>query len=167
MAWPAGRKPEPSDVKIGWLGFVPYLGFVHWRRLIQPVLSRLDAQLTARAPSWEGWRIEGAQLQFVRLLSQSIAAEMGWPSEYFIPNDPLDIVLFPHSGGDGGELIHALYQVEKTLGVRLDRTFIRNLPSETTYGEFAERCWNAVEDSRLRKDSVADNGTRRDSLRKP
>jgi hypothetical protein len=65
-----------------------------------PILEQFDAQLNRRPPTWDRWQAAGARLEFIRLLSGAIADEMRWPNVFFIPEDPLQIVLLPHWQGN-------------------------------------------------------------------
>jgi hypothetical protein len=120
--------------------------------MLRPILDQLDEQLRLRPPSWACWRSSGAHLEFIQLLSLLIADEMEWPNNRFIPGDALDAVLYPHSGGDGGELMHIFDLIKRRVGVQLWGVLDRNYITPATYGDFVERCWAWVESSTWARD---------------
>jgi len=63
----------------------------------------------------------GNDPQRVRLAQAVCAAakqEMGWPSDYFIPDDPFDIVFWPHE--DALDQMCAVLDIEERLEIVID-----------------------------------------------
>ena len=133
LRWPEGSRPKFEGARVNSLWrFVPIVGMISQRaserRMMKPILDQLDEQLLLRPPSWGCWRSSDARLEFVQLLSLLIADEMEWPNNRFLPGDALDVLLFPHSGGDGGELLEIICHMQRRVGVKvwdfLDRKFV-------------------------------------------
>lgn len=87
-----------------------------------PVIGALDKshadiakQLVEREASYEGqWNaftIEEKAL--ARTIAQIAMAEMGWPNDRFIPDDPFEIVIW--DAGDGLATGSALSKIERVL----------------------------------------------------
>jgi len=149
LYWPHGVRPAYSGVLSDQMWrYVPFLGVLsrnlNWRRFIRPIAGQLNAQIMLRPSVWDLWRSTGTPVEFVQLLSKEVADEMEWPNNHFIPDDPLEIVMFQHSGGDGGELVQILFSLERRAGVRLNDIPNPELFQRETYGEFVGRCWAKV-----------------------
>lgn len=100
-----------------------------WRD--QPVVRQIGDQLLARPsiPSASWGTTERAE--FARFLGNVIADEIGWPNSHFVPDDPLEILMFSPVN-DGGEILAIDWAVEQRLGHPTD------WPDVETFGQLVD-----------------------------
>lgn len=154
LRWPGGKKP-PEWFAVYWAFYAAVVGgFVAavwrsnaaWMGIAMPAVvgvvvfhhrknrttvERLGEQLADRrsfpADAWGA----GGRAAFAEAAGRIVADEIGWPNPHFLPDDPLEVVLYCPAG-DGGEGLAIGDELEKAFGRRC--TF----GGSRTFGEFVD-----------------------------
>ena len=154
LYWPDGQRP-PERPAVYWAfcalilaGFVAgcalhaawmlvslaaFFGLIEFHQRNGRATAEQIAEQLRERPSFPGsaWGSED-RAAFAAAVSLIVADEFDWPSPHFLPDDPLEIILF-HAGGDGGEGLAISYNFEKAFGRRC------RFGDDQTIGEFIDR----------------------------
>lgn len=79
---------------------------------------QIELQLSERTnfPT-EDWESEGLDLRLAEDVAKAIISRIPWPNHYFLPSDPLSIILLDP---DGMGIFEASYAIQKELGFEID-----------------------------------------------
>lgn len=154
MYWPDGEKPSERwpvyyafyALMLG--GFVAAWAFhVSWmvlsmaamfglfafhqyngRRTVEQLAEQLRQRPTFPAASWGS----DDRAAFAAAVGRIVAEEIGWPNSHFLPDDPLEIVLYC-AGSDGAETLVISDDFEEAFGRECE------FGGDRTFGEFVDR----------------------------
>lgn len=103
LEWPESGPPRDSMLE-GVCTWVPILGWcvgaLSWHLRSRSIVRHIERQLKARLPiDPEVWVADGGRREFARWLSVTIAGEMGWCNDRFVPDDPIKILCWAHRDG--------------------------------------------------------------------
>jgi len=122
---------------LGWI----IAGILELKRR-QPKRKHIEQQLAARTQSTSAaWGTDPECLRIVRIVSEELQREFGWPSQNFLPADRLDL-LFWRDHWDAEILVFAI-EAGKRLGVDLFRE--KQWDHKGTLGQFVERVQALIE----------------------
>jgi len=113
--------PEPLKFSEEWRNPSGLQQFLLWTPLIGLQFSeaqRLQCQLRRRDPSCLGlWGEDLVRTQLARTISDLARRNLGWPNDYFIPQDAFQVVLWDCHGDLG--TVALLVDIYESLGVDL------------------------------------------------
>jgi len=133
--------PEPLKFSDHWRNPSGLQQFLLWTPLIGLQFSeaqRLRRQLRQRDPSCLGlWGEDLVRTQLARTISELAEQNLGWPNDYFIPDDAFEVVLWDCHGDLGSAA--ALMDIYESLGVDLCEDEKEwDLLSGMTFGEVVD-----------------------------
>ncbi|MCC6677434.1 MAG: acyl carrier protein [Phycisphaerales bacterium] len=93
--------------------------------------SEISQQLRLRSAETRAiWRDAGYDLDIAERVCQAVEAACGWPNHWFVPDDPLDIVV--DAPFDALAIVEFLGECEDRVGVKLEPGALQ---SATTVGD--------------------------------
>jgi hypothetical protein len=115
------------------LGLAAMFGLIAFHQYNGRSTAEQIAEQLKLRPSFpaEAWGSDD-RAAFAAALGRIVADEIGWPNSHFLPDDPLDVVLYS-AGSDGGEGLAISYNFEKAFGRRCE------FGDDRTFGEFVDR----------------------------
>ena len=124
-------------------GHIPILGWAlsntMWGERTWPIVEKIERQLKSRSEPESGlWGESAAKIALARYVCKVAAEEMGWPNDYFIPDDPVGVVFWAHE--DGLDVESAVMEIEEHLGITLDDAEVETWFNQTL-GEVVESLW--------------------------
>ncbi len=130
--------------------YVPILGWAFaqflWNERTRPIVKNIKHQLQSRAkPEPLVWGENAERVSLAQYVCAVAKKEMGWPNDYFIPNDPAGIVFWAHD--DGLDVEAAVTDIEKHLGIKLNNDEVEAWFSQTL-GEVVAFLWRHQHTSR-------------------
>ncbi|HEX4797345.1 MAG TPA: hypothetical protein VH370_26360 [Humisphaera sp.] len=112
-----------------------------YRARARAAVRYVKSQLLERSPTWEHWKaVDQACAPVAEQVSKIVADEIGWPNHHFLPEDPLEVVLFAPLG-DGGEGLVIGDALDKLTGGVCDEPWVSKC---RTFGEFVEHVQRAL-----------------------
>ena len=122
---------------------IPLLGWtlakIMWGERTYPIVKKIKCQLKSRCePEGALWGANAAKIELARFVCRVAAEEMGWPNDYFIPDDPASIVFWAHE--DGLDVTFAVMEIEHHLDIKLENAEVEAW-FDQTLGEVVEFLW--------------------------
>ena len=122
---------------------IPILGWIiastMWGERTRHIVRKIESQLKARfEPDSALWGNSSAKIALARFVCKIAAEEMGWPNDYFIPDDPAGVVFWAHE--DGLDVESAVMEIEEHLGIQLEDTEVEAWFHQTL-GDVIEFLW--------------------------
>lgn len=119
---------------LGWI-----IGSVMWSKRTRPIVKKIEGQLKARPePDDALWGGNAAKINLARSVCKIAAEEMGWPNDYFIPDDPAGVVFWAHE--DGLDVESAVLEIEQCMEIKLEVAEVEAWFYQTL-GEVVEFLW--------------------------
>ena len=108
LSWPQwwAQRSRWVDFLVG----MPLIG--PGRRLRKSIWRQLSARHDVILNAWEP-----SERNVARKVSSVIQECLGWPNAFFVPDDPLEILLF--DAGDSMSAVEAMVEIEERLGVEM------------------------------------------------
>jgi acyl carrier protein len=102
--------------------FIPILGWgiadYMWGRRTRHIVLKIERQLEEREKPPESiWGSDPERIALAKIVCKILAEELSWPNDHFIPEDPVNILLWSHV--DGLDDVEAVLQLEEKLGVKI------------------------------------------------
>lgn len=122
---------------------IPILGWaiadMMWGKRTRPIAEKIERQLKDRSePVSAVWGESAAGIALPRCICRVAAQEMGWPNDYFIPEDPAKIVFWAHN--DGLDVESAVMEIEEHLDIKLEDAEVEAWFNQTL-GEVVDFLW--------------------------
>jgi len=122
---------------------IPLLGWtlanVMWGERTGPIVKKIERQLKSRSELESAlWGVSAAKIALARFVCKVAAEEMGWPNDYFIPDDPAGVVFWAHE--DGLDVEAAVMEIEEHLDIKLEDAEVEAWFNQTL-GEVVDFLW--------------------------
>ena len=118
----SNNAPEPLKFSDRWRNPSGFQRFLLWTPVIGLQFSeaqRLRRQLRRRDPSCLAlWGKDLVRTQLARTISDIARRGLGWPNDYFIPQDAFEVVIWDNFG-DAFAFAELLMELEDALGIDL------------------------------------------------
>lgn len=130
-------RPSAAERVLMWIPFLGWtLSHAMERERFKPMIREIEDQLLARSDTSDFWACRNDSVEITKTICRIIAKELGWPNDYFLPEDPMQILLWAHRDGLDG--VFAIQEIEKALGVSIPTEMAERFFIGGTLGDFVE-----------------------------
>lgn len=130
-------RPSAAERFLMWIPLLGWtLSHAMARERFKPMIREINNQLLARHDSSDFWTCRNESFEIAKTTCRIIAKELDWINDHFLPEDPMQILLWAHRDGLDG--VFAIQEIEKALGICVPAEMAESFFIGGTLGGFVE-----------------------------
>ncbi len=90
----------------------------YWAERTRWIVDDIHKQLLIRPAFPQAWGDDPQRAELALWLCKRIAETIDWPSECYIPDDPMNVLLWEHIYG-AGDVVELMLWIDEKLNIRL------------------------------------------------